>query len=552
MPSESGKKTMLMIILTVCGIVGLFYFLMPGVRVQTPQNFDEDFYQQPEVARLVAAINSDFADQWQEEGIEHARPVNDDLRLARRLSLGLMGTVPSLEELRAFEQQPTDQRINWWISRILEDRRSSDYIAERLARAYVGVEDGPFVIFRRRKFVSWLSDQVHANVGYDKIVQALLSDEGLWTDSPAVNFMTVTTNEETSSPDPIRLASRTTRAFLGMRIDCLQCHDDFLGEIELGDDLDSLELGDQEHFHELAAFFGQVQNSAGGVRDSLHSEEYQYMFLDEEEPRAVVPSVPYGSEFLEVDDRLRSQLTKWVTHKKNRPFARAIVNRMWAIVCGQALTEPIDNISLGGPFPPGMELLVDDLIKHDFDLKRLVRIIVACKPFQLESEAEFELTRAHEKYWAVFPVTRLRPEQVAGSIIQATSLTTIDSTASIFSQINRYGLEGEFVERYGDWGEEEFSDRGATVAQRLLMLNGELVSNRVSELTTSPQQVAALSPDRASMIETAYLTTLTRRPVSEETDYFINRLEADANQEQDLIRDLYWILINSKEFSWNY
>ncbi|MEC8590156.1 MAG: hypothetical protein VXZ15_01260, partial [Planctomycetota bacterium] len=82
--------------------------------------------------------------------------------------------------------------MNWWLNYILEDERFADYFAERLARAYVGVENGPFIVYRRRRFVHWLSDQILSNRPYDDLVRHLLTDEGLWTDSPAVNFVSVT------------------------------------------------------------------------------------------------------------------------------------------------------------------------------------------------------------------------------------------------------------------------------------------------------------------------------------------------------------------------
>lgn len=549
--SETGKKNLLIIVLVSVGLVGLSYILLPGARIQAPKTFHVNWYKSNDVQTLVSNIDRQFQDKWNQEKIEHAGETSR-LRLARRISLGLTGTVPSIEEIRALEKQPEDQQINWWVSRLLEDRRTSDYIAERLARAYVGVEDGPFVIFRRRRFVSWLSDQIHANVGYDEIVRSLLTDQGLWTDSPAVNFMTVTTNDETGHPDPIRLAGRTTRAFLGMRIDCLQCHDDFLGDIVLGD-TNNLEGGMQTHFHELAAFFSQVENSIGGVRDVVHSEPYQYTFLGETEPADVSPSVPYGNEYLPINEELRTQLTQWMTHKKNRPFARAIVNRTWAIVCGQPLVKPIDNIPLTGPFPPGMELLVDDFVEHNFDLKRLIRIIVATEVFRMDSEATFEITSKHRKYWAVFPTTRLRPEQVAGSIIQSTSLTTIDATAHILSQLTRYGQETDFVERYGDWGEEEFVARGTTVTQRLLMMNGDMVEERLTQPFNSPRQLAGFAPDSETIVETAFLSTLLRRPNARELKHYCGKFDSLTGEERrSAVEDLFWTLINCSEFSWNY
>ncbi|MFM7844296.1 MAG: DUF1549 domain-containing protein, partial [Planctomycetota bacterium] len=186
----------------------------------------------PELVSILARVDAEFQDEWQRNSITTANvaPFNTILR---RLSLGLAGTIPSLEELRTLDTIPTDLQLDWWLTHLLADRRTSDYLAERLARVFVGTDDGPFLVYRRRRFVSWLSDQLHRGpVHYDAIARQLIAQDGLWTDAPAVNFVTVTSDPNRDNrPDPMRLANRVTRAFLGMRIDCLQCHDDRLEKV---------------------------------------------------------------------------------------------------------------------------------------------------------------------------------------------------------------------------------------------------------------------------------------------------------------------------------
>src|SRR5690606_23622776 len=142
----------------------------------------------PTLQHTLAELNQAFQHHWQPHPLTPA-PRADDLLIARRLSLALTGTIPSFEEIRALEAQPASERLHWWVSRLLDDRRYADYVAERFARAFVGTEEGPFLIYRRRRFVSWLSDQLQQNTPYDQIVRQLISGTGLWTDSPGVNFL---------------------------------------------------------------------------------------------------------------------------------------------------------------------------------------------------------------------------------------------------------------------------------------------------------------------------------------------------------------------------
>src|SRR2546423_8723603 len=222
---------------------------------------------QPDRDRFAASLdqlNAEFQESWQAKELQ-AAPRADDLTIARRLSLALIGTVPSLEEIRALEAVAPADRIAWWTSHLLEDRRFADYWADRLARLYVGNEQGNIVLFRRRRFALWLSDQLAKNTPYDQLVRELLADEGIWTGKPATNFVTATANPASANqPDPVRLAGRTARAFLGMRIDCLQCHDDKLGNINVGSE-DDPHSGTQANFHELAAFFGSTELKLVGV-----------------------------------------------------------------------------------------------------------------------------------------------------------------------------------------------------------------------------------------------------------------------------------------------
>lgn len=553
MKESLWAKNLLLLTLCLGGVSLLAYFLMGAERIEQPFSFQPTSPEQQDIESIARNVDASFERRWSELDLPPAEPA-DALTVARRLSLGLAGTIPSLEEIREIEKQQPANQIHWWVSRLLEDKRTCNHLAERMARALVGVEDGPFLVFRRRRFASWLSDQIASNLPYDQLVRQILTDEGLWTDTPAVNFYTRTiTEDDESRPDPILLAGRTSRAFLGMRIDCLQCHDDFLGSINLGSPED-LAGGMQQDFHSLAAFFQQTGNSLLGIRDEPENGDYEYKLLDQDEAGVIAPQVPFHHEL--VDDKeqnLRRRLAKWVTHDKNRPFARATINRIWAIMFGKALMQPVDDIPLAGPFPEAMEILVDDFVDHEFDLHRLIRIIAATRVFQLDSAAGFEVTSDHESEWTVFPLVRLRPDQVAGGIIQSTSLSTIDSTAHIITQLTRFGEQNDFVQRFGDPGEDEFQDRGETVTQRLLMLNGNMIDNRLGNNLNAPLHLSQLSPDSRKTVEVIYLSTLSRRPSDTELNRFAIQLSELSGRERDeKAVDLYWALINCAEFRWNH
>ncbi|XZE53145.1 DUF1553 domain-containing protein [Planctomycetaceae bacterium SH139] len=500
---------------------------------------------------LVADLDAEFARQWEREQLESARPA-DWLTICRRLSLALVGSTMSLEEIRNLEGLPVSQRVPAHRERLLADKRFADYWAERLARSVVGAEEGPFLVYRRRRFVTWLSEQIATNRPYDEIVRQLITANGFFTDRPEVNFVTVTMESgEEGQPDPIRLAGRTTRAFLAMRIDCLQCHDDFLGNVELGTASEPAS-GRQQDFHQLAAFYSDSRfNILQGIRTEPHP--YQYTYLYDTEETTVEPKVPFLPELMPGKGSNAERLAGWVTHPNNRQAARAIANRVWALMFGQPLHAPVDDIPLHGPLPAGLDRLADGVNEFDWDLRQLVRVVSQTNVFQLASRADFEISVEHEKAWAVYPLIRLRPEQVAGSVIQASRLTTIDDSAAFVMQMLAFGTENDFVTRYGDTGEDEFKQENVTVTQRLLMMNGEMVRERTAEnpILNASSHIRMFSPDDAKAVEAVYLAVLNRYPSAVESRHFLDRMDASENRQQ-AVEDIYWVLLNSSELAWNH
>ncbi len=502
------------------------------------------------VQAVAARVDETFQQSWSAVGIVPAEAA-DELTVARRISLGLSGTVPSLEEIRQFEKWPQGERTVRWLRATLADRRSADFIAERLARAFVGTDDGPFLLFRRRRFVTWLSDQIADNAPYDELVVHLIADSGLWTDTPATNFVTATIQADADTgPDPNQLAARVARAFLGVRIDCAECHDH------------PFDSWKQSDFQSLAAYFGQTRQSLRGISDS--PGEYQVEDRETGRMETIACRVPYQVDLAASEGTPRQQLAAWVTHAENRPFAREAVNRAWAILFGRPLVEPVDNLPSDPQAVPALDILADDFVRHGYDFRRLLEVIASTKLFQLDSrlpndgaprDGDAATSDPYAAAWAVFPLTRLRPEQVVGALLQSASLSTIDSSSHILVRLARTVGQSEFVKRYGDGGAEEFADRGGTIPQRLLMMNGGIVFDKTKDdlVGNSATRIAALAPDDATAVETAFLTVLTRRPDQAEREYFEKQLKgATGGERRARLGDLVWALLNSTEFSWNH
>lgn len=520
----------------------------------------------------VAALNAEFQRQWKLSGVKIAERA-DDLSILRRLSLSLFGTVPSLEDIRRFEADQQPHRIDRWVTGMLQDPRYSDYFAERLARSLVGVEGGPFIIFRRDRLTAWLAEQLREDASWSEMTKQLIAAEGLWTDSPSSNFITVARQDD-ETINVNKLAGRSVRTFLGQRIDCAQCHDHPFDP-----------QWKQHHFEGLAAFFCQTAVTVGGVTDRRTGEDDKavvYKVVDpgaeEDEARIVPEAVPFHSEWLPSDGGLRHRLADWITHQENRRFERAIANRVWGYMFGKPLHDPVDDL----PHPSDGEQDALDLMGQEFRrrgdrLSVLIRIIALSEPFQLSSESvasqESEYL-AQVDAWSVFPLVRLRPEQVIGSLFQAGHVRTIDQNSNLVARLQKFGNVNDFMNEYGDMGDDELLQQVGTIPQALLRMNGRFSSElSKAELLTAAGQIIAFSPDDESIVENSYLACLARRPSDEERTCFRDLLQAASKANtatekldaaaadsrtspkptrEQIVQDLFWILFNSPEFSWNH
>ncbi len=538
-----SRRDLLFVLLCLAGLAALGGALFPALDLPITRA-PRSRRAEPALAvpDVVPRIDASFQREWAAAGIAPVARA-DDLTVARRLSLALVGSIPSLEEIRRFEAHPPADRLVWWTDQLLADERSPHYLAERLARAYVGVIPGPFVLYRRHRFVHWLADQLRENVPYDALVRQMIASEGLWTDHPATNFITVAIKPDTEEPpDPEVLAGRVARAFLAIRLDCAECHDHPLADWKQAD------------FQGLAAYFAQTERSLIGIREGEH--EYQAVLHNTGEEREVPPRVPFATALVPSSGSRRQQLAAWITAPENRAFARATVNRAWALLFGRPLVEPIDDIPPEGPHSPVLEQLADDFIAHRYNLRRLIRTIASLEVFRLESRGTDETppTELQFAHWAAFSLVRLRPEQVVGAAFQASSLRTTDYQSHLILRFARALGQQEFIKRFGDAGEDEMVAAGGTIPQRLLMMNGELLHNATDpDPLDAPAHIGMLARDGETAVEIAYLMTLTRRPTAEESAHFADRLRNLAGeQRQQAVGDLCWTLLNSTEFNWNH
>ncbi len=553
-------------------ILGFFFTVFAGIRPQR--------YQPPKVPRPVVfeklASNSkigESAHKFDAAVANIAQKSNlqlcetaDWLTICRRLSLALLGSGLSLQDIRYLETLPEGERVNVFLESCLIDPRWSNYWSERFTRAFVGNDNGPFLLYRRRKFRLWLAEQFRREVGYDQIVSTMIAAKGLWTDRPEVNFYTATADgDEDGRADPIRIAGRASRVFLAKRIDCLQCHDDFIGNVNFAAD-GTTRPGTQADFHKLASFFdgASMKNPLAGLQDD--GRAYQTTLLGQTSPTAIAPSVPFEPELFDASLPRRDAFASWLTDTKNKHFARATVNRVWALMVGRPLVAPVDDIADDATMIQPLDVLANQFGENGFDLKQLIRTIVTTETFCRQSKSEtFEITPEHEKVFASFPISRLRPEQIAYSVFQATTLTRLSDESNVFAQLSRNDELTKFMNDFGDLGDSELSGIPPTVTQRLLLLNGSAsyAATQNDPVANAASRIGTFAADEIEIMNQIYLSFLNRYPTQSERETLLNEFfapkvatdkatDASPNSNVELACDLAYSLMNSAEMQWNH
>jgi len=497
----------------------------------------------------VRTLNDALRHRWSALDLQPAKPATE-LQTLRRLSLALHATAPSLEEVRRFQQDAQPLRLRRWTAQLLSDSRYGDALAERFARSLVGTDEGTFIVYRRDQFVEWLKQQFIANRDYAAVVREMLTAEGLWTGQPATNFVIAAyANQDL---DEAKLASRTVRMFLGQRMDCAQCHDHPFDD-----------AWKQADFEGLTAYFGQTSLGLFGIENRALRNKQTVEFEVEDrstlEKRVVSPRVPFHPEWLPEQGSRRQQLARWITHPQNRRFERATVNRVWGLLFGAAYLSPVDDL----PHPDDtsrdvLDVLGQDFREHGYDLKRLIQVIAASDAFRLDSRhpenrsLELEQLKAE---WAVFPLVRLRPDQVIGAMFQASSIRTIDQQSHLLTRFKRFFSEREFIDEYGDLGDRELEQRTGTIPQALLRMNGKITNEatRVG-LFNAAGSIANMTQSATDCVDASFLVCLTRRPDPAERDHFVRQLQLARNksERERVVEDLFWALFNTPEFSWNH
>lgn len=476
---------------------------------------------------------------WIEHEVTPTAPASDE-EIVRRVYLDLVGRTPTVAELREYNDAPAQGRYQRLVDRLLASRDHATHVAA-VWRSFLLPEGVDLSRFGgTESFDRWMAEKLLAGRGYDEIVRELLLAEGRLTLSGPLLFYAA------SKLDADKLAARSARVFLGMRLECAQCHDD------------PFEPYTQEDFWSYAAFFARISRPQAAletvstvmrVRDIDRGEVMLPETEDVVEPRFLDMATFDQSQ--QAASR-RKQLAQWMTAPGNPFFARATANRVWAHMFGLGIVNPVDGF--GEMNEPKSQELLDSLsgylVESNFDLRAVFRAIALSRAYRLSSGAESVDAKRHE-WFAQMNVKTLTAEQVYDCITVATMLTA-GGTEDGFN-LSRVGntSRDQFISLFRTPAGRTTEYHGG-IPQALTLMNGSLIQGATGLSTSGllkTLDAPFLSDDQR--IEVLYMATLSRKPSQSEWQT-LKAYVAEASEAKEAYADILWTLLNSAEFTMNH
>jgi hypothetical protein len=470
----------------------------------------------------------------------------DDSAFLRRVSLDLTGKLPDRETVQRFEADLSPDKR----SRRIEQLLQSEAYAVNWARYWRDVltyhtpASGNYL--RWQLFDRWWVEQLRRNRPWDKIVTELVTATGVNDESAPVNYLTALYG------NPVEIAATTSRVFLGVQIQCAQCHDA------------KTEPWKREQFHEFAAFFGRarlIQHKDVDSRGTPYAIEPrwdgQYRMTDKKDPKRLIEMQPRfltgDSVALGAPDQERRQaLARFMTRPENPWFARCYINRIWSALLGWGFYPGVADLGAGEPprYAKVLALLEKEWITSGFDIRWLFRTIALTQVYQGKLQAA---PTNDEVTPCVCPV-RLREEQIFEALQKTLAFDENDKNIpapapNSAPAVQRHsGLRNMLYQNFMEDPSAPAQDVHGTIPQALLMMNSQLVyvSTSAKGKTVLAELLARNRSDEQIIVQ-LYERTLARKPTGEEKGICLRYLRR-VNNRHEAFEDILWSLVNSTEF----
>jgi hypothetical protein len=513
------------------------------------------------IDQLVATGHKDYA--------KVAAPLADDAEFMRRVSLDTTGIIPSADAARAFLADAAPDRRVKLIDQLLATEKHAFHLATVFDVLLMDRRGDKHV--KRPEWLGYLRESFKANKPYDQLVREILSADGSDPKSRAAARFFLDRDGE-----PHVLTKDISRLFLGMNLQCAQCHDHPL-----------VNAYKQDFYYGIYAFLNRSYVYADkaaklsifaekGDGDVSFSSVFVAKVTKKTGPRlpdgAEVPEPKFdkGQEYVsavKAGERgipkfsRRAQLAAKLTSPENTRFARSAVNRVWSLYLGRGLVHPVEFDHAGNPpsHPDLLQLLTEEFVAHKYDLRWLAREILLSDTYQRASALPAGATAPDPAWFAVGAVRALSPEQLSWSLLEATGQLGLERKAQ-GPKGTETALQAKFAPQVATFaglfgsqpGEPASGDFEATIDQTLFMRNGAVVRTWLTPSGDNLTGRMMKLKDAGPIAEELVLATLGRRPTADEQKAIVDYLARHTADRATALPELAWALVSSAEFRFNH
>ncbi|MFN3244179.1 MAG: DUF1549 and DUF1553 domain-containing protein [Planctomycetota bacterium] len=462
-------------------------------------------------------------------------PGCDDATYLRRVYLDIIGQLPTAADVRAFLADESDDKRARIVDELLQRPEFPDVWAMTWAEV-LRIEPQNLEQKGVHIFTRWLREALRDGTPMDQVVTRMLTASGSAFRVPEANYWA-------TARDPKVLAENAAQTFLGIRLQCAQCHNH------------PFERWRMDDYYGFAAFFAQLgrkngdtpreqiiyDRSSGDIRNARTLQRAKPRFLGGDAPE--IPG----------DVDRRKVLAEWLTSRKNPWFAKNLANRVWARFFGRGLVHPVDDVRVSNPpsHPDLHRRLGEKLAASGFDVRELIREICASATYQSAQHPD----AAPAATFAGMTPRRLSAEQMLDAIGQVTEVPTkfrgVPLGASAV-QVVSPDSGNRFLDLFGRPDRDSVCTcerrEEPTLNQVLHLINGTTIEQKVRSADGRLVRLLSDETEPEQILEELFLATYARRPRADERDRVLGAIQAAGDDARGAWEDVLWAMFNSKEF----
>jgi hypothetical protein len=469
-----------------------------------------------------------------------------DEAFLRRVFLDIVGLPPTLADREKFLADTRKDKRDLVVDELLGRKEFTEMWVMKWAELMQirTFNNGPQQVSYKAalNYYQWLRERIAGNVPFNTLVKELLSAKGGTFSSPATNFFQI-------EQDVLKLTENVAQVFMGTRIQCAQCHNHPFDRWTMDD------------YYGFASFFAQVKRKpAEDPRERVIFDEGGEL-KNPVSKQDMVPKFLGGPRPDLAGQSRREAVAGWLASPENPWFAKNVVNIVWAHFYGVGIVDPVDDVRVSNPpsNPELLDALAEKFVSYNYDFKKLVRDICTSRTYQLSTRTN-ETNIADTRNFSHAMIRRVRAEVLLDCISQVTATPNKFKGLPLGAravQIADGNTSNYFLTTFGRAARATVCScevkMEPNLSQALHLLNGDTTQQRIRQ-GGLVEKLLGEKKSPAEIIAQLYLTVVSRHPTDMELEKLLAALDGpdDPAKTKETLEDVFWALLNSKEFIFNH